>query len=263
MAVWFIYLNDMIRAVFQSIKAYADAFPMINKLGLWRYFAIPIAISILVAVGIGFAAYGLSDDLGAWISNIWPFEFGRETFELIAEIIGAVLIVALGLIVYKAVVMALSAPFMSPVSEKIEAHLRPGEHYYRNTDFNDQLWRGIRINARNLFRELVWTVPIFFLGLIPVIGIIAPILLFCVQAYYAGFGNMDYTLERQFGYKDSIRFVKEHRGTAIGNGLVFMTVLIIPVVGLILVLPLSVTAASLRTVEILEKEQFKLIEHEN
>jgi CysZ protein len=111
--------------------------------------------------------------------------------------------------------------------------------------------------------ELLWTVPIFFLGLIPVIGLIAPILLFCMQAYYAGFGNMDYTLERHFGYSDSIRFVKRNRGSAIGNGLVFMTVLIIPIVGLILVLPLSVTAASLRTVQLMDKEQPKLIDYAN
>lgn len=242
------------RAAFESIKAYADAIPLMNQLGLWKYFVVPIIISVVTAVAIGFAAYGLSDNLGSLIQKAWIFEFGKETFAVISEIIAAILIVALGLIVYKAVVMALSAPFMSPVSEKIEAHFNPGQRIYRNTDFNDQLWRGIRINSRNLFMELLWTVPIFFLGLIPVIGLIAPVLLFCMQAYYAGFGNMDYTLERHFGYNDSIRFVKRNRGTAIGNGLVFMAVLIIPILGLILVLPLSVTAASMRTVKLIDQQ---------
>lgn len=263
MDAWYFYLNSMVQAVFDSVRAYGEALPIINKLGLWRYFVVPIIISIVVGVSIFIAAWGFSDDLGEFMARAWVWEFGKETFTVIAEIISFILITALGFIVYKAVVMALSAPFMSPVSEKIEAYMRPGEHYYRNTDFNDQLWRGIRINARNLTMELLWTVPLFFLGLIPVIGLIAPILLFCMQAYYAGFGNMDYTLERQYGYRESIRFVKRNRGTAIGNGLVFMTVLFIPVVGLILVLPLGVTAASLRTVKLLEDEEFKLLNHAN
>lgn len=75
-----------------------------------------------------------------------------------------------------------------------------------------------------------------------------------VQAYYAGFGNMDYTLERHFKYRESVQFIRRHRGIAIGNGLVFILFLIIPIVGVILVLPMSVTAASITTVELLKKD---------
>ena len=79
-----------------------------------------------------------------------------------------------------------------------------------------------------------------------------------VQSYYAGFGNMDYTLERHFTYRESISFVKRNKGTALGNGIVFMAMLLIPVVGIILVLPLSVTAASTETVKLLkESKQLK------
>ena len=65
---------------------------------------------------------------------------------------------------------------------------------------------------------------------------------------------MDYTLERHLNYKDSITFVKNNKGIAIGNGIVFMLFLLIPVIGIILVLPLSVTAASIKTVDILTTE---------
>jgi CysZ protein len=154
--------------------------------------------------------------------------------------------------------MALSAPFMSPVSEKIEAHLL-GEnskliHQHRNTSFQEQLWRGIKINLRNLFMELWLTAIILIISLIPVIGWFTSLLLFFIQAYYAGFGNMDYTLERHFKYKESLTFVRKNRGIAIGNGIVFMLFLLIPVVGVILVLPLSVTAASTETVKLLNAQ---------
>ena len=60
---------------------------------------------------------------------------------------------------------------------------------------------------------------------------------------------MDYTLERHYNYKDSITFVKQHKGIAIGNGIVFMLLLMIPVIGIILVLPLSVVSATKETVK--------------
>jgi CysZ protein len=79
--------------------------------------------------------------------------------------------------------------------------------------------------------------------------------LFLVQAYYAGFGNMDYTLERHFKYRESVNFVGRHKGIAIGNGTVFLLFLLIPVVGVILVLPMSVTASSINTIKLLEAEK--------
>jgi CysZ protein len=100
--------------------------------------------------------------------------------------------------------------------------------------------------------ELLLTIPIILIGFIPVVGIISSVLLFLVQSYYAGFGNMDYTLERHYKYSESIQFVRRNRGLAIGNGIVFMLMLLIPFVGIILVLPLSVTAASTETLRVLE-----------
>ncbi len=245
----------MINNILKGIKAYTGAFTLISRLKLWKYFAVPIIISLVTATIIGLSAYGLSDNMGRFIAKVWVWEWGKDTFTSISTFIGAIVIIAMGLILYKHIIMALSAPFMSPVSEKIEAHLTGVEkHQHRNTSFQEQLWRGIRINVRNLGRELIITIPILMLKFIPVVNIFSTVLLFLVQAYYAGFGNMDYTLERHFKYRESIRFVRQHRGIAIGNGVVFMLFLLIPVIGVILVLPMSVTAASLKTVEILKEK---------
>lgn len=245
----------MIKNILKGLQAYTGAFALISKLKLWKYFAIPIAISVITAAIIFISAYGLSDNIGRFIANIWPWDWGSETFTTISTFIGAIIVIAIGLILYKHIIMAFSAPFMSPVSEKIEAHLTGVEkHHHRNTTFQEQLWRGIRINIRNLGKELLITLPILLLKFIPVINIFSTALLFLVQAYYAGFGNMDYTLERHFKYRESIQFVRRYRGVAIGNGIVFMLFLLIPVVGVILVLPMSVTASSLNTVQLLKDE---------
>lgn len=246
----------MVKSILKAIQAYSGVFKLMSELKLWKYFLIPIGISFGTALLVGLSAYGLSDNLGRLIARLWVWEWGSETFSTVSTVIGAIAIIALGLILYKHIIMALSAPFMSPVSEKIEAHLTGvPAHNHRNTTFKEQLWRGVRINLRNLVKELLISIPILILKFVPVVNIFSSILLFLVQAYYAGYGNMDYTLERHFNYRESINFVGKHKGTAIGNGIVFMLFLLIPVVGILLVLPLSVTAASVRTVELLKAER--------
>ncbi len=249
----------MINNILKGIQAYSGALSLISKLKLWKYFAIPIIISVVTASIIALSAYGLSDNIGRFIANVWPWEFGKDTFTSISTFIGGIVVLAIGLILYKHIIMALSAPFMSPVSEKIEAHLTGEEpQNHRNTSFKAQLWRGIRINISNLGKELLITLPILLLKFIPVVNIFSIVLLFLVQAYYAGFGNMDYTLERHFKYRESVQFVRKYRGVAIGNGTVFMLFLLIPVIGVILVLPMSVTASSISTVNLLKEEKLRL-----
>lgn len=243
----------MFKNIFKGIRAYGGTFALISKLGLWKYFGIPILISILTFTLVGFSAYGFSDNIGGLIAKAWIWDWGSQTFRTISDIIGGILVVAVGFILYKHIVMALSAPFMGPVSERIEAHILGVKHQHRDTSFMAQLWRGIRINVRNLLMELFFTIPILLVGFIPVIGIISTVLLFLMQSYYAGFGNMDYTLERHFKYGESLKFVRNHSGIAMGNGIVFMAMLFIPLVGIILVLPLSVTASTTETVKLLQQ----------
>ena len=245
----------MIKNILSAIKAYAGSFGLISKLKLWKYFIIPVVISLITATIIGFTSYGLSDNIGVFIAKLWIWDWGKETVTTITSFVGAVFVLVIGFLLYKHIVMALSAPFMSPVSEKIETYINGDlTHNHRKTSFQEQLIRGIRISLRNLSKEILFTIPLLLLSFIPIIGLFFTVLLFLVQAYYAGFGNMDYTLERHLNYKNSINFVGKNKGYAIGNGIVFMLCLLIPVLGIIIVLPLSVTAASVKTVALLNKE---------
>ncbi|MGY8910344.1 MAG: EI24 domain-containing protein [Flavobacteriales bacterium] len=245
----------MIKNIVLGIKEYTGAFALISELKLWKYFIVPILISILTAVLIGVEVYVLYDNVGGIIAKLWIWDWGKEGFTAISNFVGGIIVLVIGLILYKHIIMAFSAPFMSPVSEKIEHHYY-GEtkHLHRKTSNTEQLIRGIRINVRNLIRELLFTFPILLLKFIPIVNIFSTILLFIVQAYYAGFGNMDYTLERHLNYKESINFVRKNKGFAIGNGIVFMLFLLIPVIGIIIVLPLSVTAASKKTVKLMHNK---------
>ena len=92
------------------------------------------------------------------------------------------------------------------------------------------------------------TIFLLIIGLIPVFTPFTTALIFLLQSYYAGFGNMDFTLERHFKFKESVRFVKKNRGLAIGNGIVFM-LLFLSVVGFLFALPLGTVSATIQSLK--------------
>lgn len=237
----------MIKSCLTSILAYKESASLISQLKLWKAFAIPILISVVLAVLITGLAWSLTDILAAKIAPVWKWETGKQFFFIFSEIISFLCVFLLGLLVYKHLLLALCAPFMSPISEKIEAHLLQKEKVSSKFNFWRSLRRGIQLNGRNLVIELLLSIPLMMLSFIPVIGIIFTILLIGIQAYFAGFGNIDYTLERHLTYKESIRFVNQNKGLAIGNGLGFILLSLIPFVGVLIVLPLSVAAATKQT----------------
>ncbi len=239
----------MIAQLLESFKAYLSGFRLLTKLKLWRYFLVPIAISFLTAVVILIMAFVFADDIGAFIAQLWKWDFGKSTFNTVASFFSGTIIIVIGLILYKHIVMAIVSPFMGPVSEKIEAHLLGNNATVSDSSFSKLLVRGIRLNSRNLFRELLVTIPFLLLSLVPVLGIIFTFMIFLIQSYFAGFGNMDYTLERHYTYRDSIRFVRNNKGLALGNGIIFLLILLVPFFGVIFVFPLSVAAASVQTIK--------------
>mgnify|MGYP001022066614 FL=1 len=243
----------MISNLIDGLKAYLEAYEVISRLKLWRFFMIPMLISVLIFLSIVLVSISFSDEIGLYISSFWSWDFGKETINTVSMILGGIILISIGLIVFKHLVMILSAPFMGPISKKIEDDFTGVTSQTQVSSPLTLMFRSIKISSRNLFRELLLSIPILILGLIPLIGFFSLFLLFLMQAYFAGFGNMDYTLERHFSYQKSIQFVKANKGIAIGNGLVFMLFLLIPFVGVIFIIPFSVTSATIATVKIINQ----------
>ena len=243
----------MISNLIDGLKAYLEAYEVISRLKLWRFFLIPMLISVLIFLNIVLVSISFSDEIGLYISSFWSWDFGKETINTVSMILGGIILISIGLIVFKHLVMILSAPFMGPISKKIEDDFTGVTSQTQVSSPLTLMFRSIKISSRNLFRELLLSIPILILGLIRLIGFFSLFLLFLMQAYFAGFGNMDYTLERHFNYQKSIQFVKANKGIAIGNGLVFMLFLLIPFVGVIFIIPFSVTSATIATVKIINQ----------
>ncbi len=246
----------MIRSLLDGITAYGKAFALIGRLNLWGYFFVPALISLVLAVLIFGGAWYASDDIAGWVMSIYPFEWGQGVIKQIIRVFGGIFVVVVGLILYKALVIALASPFMSPLSERIERHVTGSTSGtgFNPKQFLSDVWRGLRIGLRLVVRELFLTFVLFLIGLIPLLTPLTTVLIFLVQAYYAGAGNMDFTLERFFRVRGSIAFVRRHRWMAVGNGIVYLLILF-TFVGFLFALPFGTVAATLETVKRLQREQ--------
>ena len=74
----------MFNDFFDGLKSYAKAISLMSELRLWGYAIIPAIISILICGGIGFAAWGLSDNIGNMVVNWYPWEWGSEAIQSIS-----------------------------------------------------------------------------------------------------------------------------------------------------------------------------------
>ena len=243
----------MLSDFFKGVAAYSRALGLISELRLWKYLLLPGLLGIGVGLVIVGAAWSFYDDLSALILSWLDFS-SSGFFHTFSNVISALAILALGIILYKHLLMVIVSPFMSPLAQRVEEHLtgKAGAYYgFSASQAIKDLLRGLRIALRNLFRELLFTLPLLLLSFLPVVGIVGAIALFLVQAFYAGFGNMDYTLERHFSVRESVRFVRENRWLAVGNGSIFM-LLLSTGIGVFVAPPLATVAASIETVKRLE-----------
>jgi CysZ protein len=69
---------------------------------------------------------------------------------------------------------------------------------------------------------------------------------FFIESYFYGFSMMDYSCERhRLNMSESIHFIRQHRGMAIGNGMVFYLFMLIPILGWMLAPSYAVIAATI------------------
>ena len=231
-------------------RAYSRALSLIGQLRLWNYLAIPALLGLLLAFGTGGLAWEYSTQLGDWFLSFTP-DWGGSFLEGLSQVLSAVLILALGIMLFKHLLLVVVSPFMSPLSERVERYLKGDTTPpppFSPSRFAGDLIRGLRIALRNVFWELLFSLPFFLLSLLPGIGLLGAVGLFLVQAYYAGFGSIDYTLERHFRVRDSVRFVRQNRGLALGNGSVFV-LLLSTGIGILIAPPLATIAATIETIE--------------
>lgn len=147
---------------------------------------------------------------------------------------------------FKYVFLILGSPVFAYLSERTEA-IKDGKVY----EFNMQqlmkdAWRGVKLALRNSVWQTVYMIGLFIFSFFPLIGWITPLIVILVECYYYGFSMLDYSFERQkLSPSESIRIVSNHKGLAIGNGLVFYLMHGLIGIGWVLAPAYAVIAATL------------------
>lgn len=138
------------------------------------------------------------------------------------------------------------SPVFSYLSEKTEAILEGKDYPFSFSLLIRDILRGIRIAIRNSLWQTVYTISILFLCFIPVLGWATPVLALFVECYYYGFSMLDYSCERhRLSASESIDFIGRHKGLAIGNGMVFYLMHILPIIGWVLAPAYAIVAATI------------------
>lgn len=237
----------MWKEITDGFYAYLTALSYIQKHGLWKFLLISGVISFLVCMLIFSTAYFSSDNIAEKLISLYPFEWGSSFLESAGSWIVFVLLMVGSLFIIKYVIIIALGPLLSLLSEKIESieHPEIKSPSFSLSNLLGGVWRGIRINVRNIFMELLYTLLLLLAGIIPVLSFISGPSIILLQSYYAGSGNFDLYLERHLNYRESLQFMRKRRPSAIANGIVFIGIITIPVLGWIFAPFLSVVAASL------------------
>lgn len=204
---------------------------------------------LMTAIGISVVLFGLlawtTNLFSQWFSSLltsWiPWEWSGEStlYHWFIQILTFLLLFG----VYKYIALGVLAPVMSLLSEKLEIVISPDKKKPASSGLIKGTIRGIRVNIVNLGKEFMYTILLLLLSLIPGAALITTPLIFAVQCYYAGYGVMDFYLERYAGFSTSNRIVQREKWFALSTGVFFVLLFTIPFIGLILA-PLSGTISA-------------------
>jgi CysZ protein len=248
-----------LKAFYRALILWAEAWKFANLHKLWRFLWIPFFATFAAAILLGMGLYKLHDVMMSWIWNklevwdLWPWVFTVLWWSALLAF------GFLSLVFFRYVVLVISFPFMSKVSHQVEKILKGENANSQNEKFSVTSmlkdWsRGIAVSIMLFIKEMGWIILFTVLSLIPGMALVTGPIIFGFQSFFAGASNMDYTLERYKGISESWRFMKTHSGAAIGNGIVFLLILAIPIVGLLIAPLLATISSTLHTIELLNKE---------
>ncbi|MBC8035257.1 MAG: EI24 domain-containing protein [Chitinophagaceae bacterium] len=244
----------MLKEIVTAIQSYFRAHQFLSRHKLWKWILIPgIIYMLLFAIGMYFffitsdnAVNYLSDLFGInrWLqqqkSALLNFIFVMSSFML------RLILLFFFFSLFKYLFLIVGSPVFAYLSEKTAAILEGKEYPFSFGQLFKDIVRGITLSVRNMLWQAVYIFCLILLAFIPLVGWITPLIALLVECYFYGFSMLDYSCERhKLSPSASVSYISRHKGLAIGNGLVFYFMHLIPILGWIVAPAYAVVAATL------------------
>jgi CysZ protein len=244
----------MLKEIIISIQAYAYAYRFIIKHRLWKWIFIPgLIYTALFCAGIYLFAVSSHSAIDFMLQKSGVAEWMEKmqnswlSFLLIfGQIILNLILLLFYFSLFKYLFLIIGSPLFAYLSEKTESIIEGKDFPFSFKQLMKDILRGIRLALRNMLWQTVYTVSVLILSFIPVIGWITPLLALLVECYYLGFSMLDYSCERnKLSTSQSIGFIGRHKGLAIGNGIIFYLMHLVPILGWLFAPSFAVIAATI------------------
>ncbi|HUX83956.1 MAG TPA: EI24 domain-containing protein [Chitinophagaceae bacterium] len=229
------------REVIRAIRCYGLAHTLIRRQRLLKWILLPGLMFMglfslgtwLVWIASELVTTDINSSLGVsrWIQRL---ESGWVSFFFILLGLSVRLVFfSFFFSLLKYLLVIVLAPYFERMASLTESFINPMEP--RPAQQLHVVQRAATLAARNGTIQTIVLGILLVLSFIPVAGWVTPLVCFVVECYYFGFAVLDHACRlHRLSYSQSINFISDHRGLAIGNGLVFYLFMFIPVAGWIL-----------------------------
>ena len=253
----------MLKEIIIALQAYYRAHLFIKQHKLWLWILIPgIVYTFLFLFSMHYFGatcnqfiewLSLRTGLKNWLDKI-DSGFLGFLFTLGSLILWLVMMLFY-FSLFKYIFLIIGSPIFAFLSEKTEAILLGKDYPFSLTDLAKDIFRGSWVASRNALWQSVYMLCILIVSVIPAVGWLTPVMAVLVECYYFGFSMLDYSMERnKKTTSESLAFIGQHKGLAIGNGIIFY-ILNLTVVGCIIAPAYAVVAATLSIVAVKEESK--------
>ncbi|OEU96875.1 EI24 domain-containing protein [Streptomyces oceani] len=226
--------------------------------GRWLGFGLlPALVAFLLyATALTVLAF-FAGDIAGWAT---PFADGwDETWRTALRVLFAVLLwlgaLFLAVLTFAAVTLLIGDPFYEKLSEQVEESeggcpAGPDRPLWR------ELWISLTDSLHVLLRALVFALPLFLLGFVPIVGqTIVPVLGFCVSGFFLTVELTSVAMQRRdIPVRERLRLLRARKGLALGFGVPLVLCFLVPFLA-VLLMPGAVAGAALLVRDVTDARQ--------
>lgn len=244
----------MLEEIIISIQSYGIANRFIKHQRLWKLILLPgILYTVLFIISIYFFSKSANSFI-EWLSletglKIWLDKthngFLGFIFTLAALNLWIIQMMFL-FSLFKYVWIILGSPIFGYLSQKTTRLINKSDEKIETSSLKRDVKRAVLVALRNVLRQTVLLIAFALIALIPVIGLVAPLFALFAECYFYGYSMLDFNCERKkMTISESTFFIGNHKGLAIGNGLVFYLFHLLPLAGWVLAPSYAIIAATI------------------